>query len=62
MLQRYVIVNGVTTAVLYGAVYAFTPSSLHVLDSIRAGFDGFVMQSPMLGPILNKIILVISAL
>ncbi|CAA2141920.1 hypothetical protein [Hyphomicrobium sp. ghe19] len=62
MLQRYVIVNGVTTAVLYGAAYAFTPSSLHMLDSIRAGFEGFVMQSPVLGPLVNKIILVISAL
>ena len=62
MLQRYVIVNGTTTAVLYAAAYAFTPSSLHVLDAIRAGFDGFVMHSPMLGPLVNKIILVISAL
>ena len=62
MLQRYVIVNGVTTAALYGAAYAFTPSSLYLLDSIRAGFEGFVMQSPMLGPLLNKIILVTSAL
>jgi hypothetical protein len=61
MLQRYVIVNGVTTAVLYGAAYAFTPSSLHI-ESIRAGFEGFVTHSPMLGPLVNKIILVISAL
>jgi len=62
MLQRYLIVNGTTTALLYGAVYALTSSSMHVLHSIRASVDSFVMQSPVLGPLLNKVILVNSAL
>jgi hypothetical protein len=60
MLRRYLIINGTTTALLYGAIYALAPS-MKMLDSLRAGFDGFVMQSPMLGPIINRVIVVTSA-
>ncbi|HET6389151.1 hypothetical protein [Hyphomicrobium sp.] len=60
MLRRYLIVNGATTAVLYGALYALTPTLK--LENLRASFEGFVMESPVLGPLLNKIILVTSAL
>lgn len=61
MLRRYLIVNGATTAVLYGAIYALAPSTKS-LENLRATFDGYVMESPVLGPLLNKIILVTSAL
>lgn len=62
MLRRYLIVNGTTTALLYGAVYAAIPSSTHVLQSVREVLDGYVMQSPILGPLINKTVLVISCL
>jgi len=61
MLRRYLIVNGVTTALLYATIYALTPS-MKSLEALRDNFDGFVMQSPVLGPLVNKIILVTSAL
>ena len=60
MLRRYLIVNGATTAVLYGAIYALAPTLK--LESLRASFEDYVMESPVLGPLLNKIILVTSAL
>lgn len=60
MLRRYLIVNGTSTALLYGAIYAALPSSLHLLETVRETFDGYVMQSPILGPIINKVVLVVS--
>jgi hypothetical protein len=60
MLRRYLIVNGTTTAFLYGGIYAALPSSVHVLQSAREMFDGFVMQSSILGPLINKVVLVTS--
>jgi hypothetical protein len=62
MLRRYLIVNGTTTALLYGGIYTLIPSSLDVHQSMRAMFDGLVMQSPILGPLVNKIVLVTSCL
>ncbi len=60
MLRRYLIVNGTTTALLYGGIYAAIPSSLDVHQSLQGMFDGLVMQSPILGPLVNKIVLVTS--
>ncbi len=62
MLRRYLIVNGTTTALLYGGIYAAIPSPVHILHSARQMFDGFVMQSPILGPLVNKVVLVVSCL
>jgi hypothetical protein len=60
MLRRYLIVNGTTTALLYGGIYAALPSSMHLLQSVQDMFDGYVMQSPILGPLVNKVVLVTS--
>ncbi len=62
MLRRYLIVNGTTTALLYGGIYMAVPSPVHAFQSVREMFDGFVMQSPILGPLVNKVVLVISCL
>ncbi|HEY8128078.1 MAG TPA: hypothetical protein VIF39_05085 [Hyphomicrobium sp.] len=62
MLRRYFIVNGTTTALLYGGIYTLIPSSLDVHQSVQAIFNGLVMQSPILGPLINKVILVTSCL
>jgi hypothetical protein len=58
MLRRYLIVNGITTALLYGAFWAFVPSMPDMLQSARATFDTFSMQSPVLGPFLHRIVMV----
>ncbi|RUO97714.1 hypothetical protein [Hyphomicrobium sp.] len=62
MLRRYLLVNGTTTALLYGGIYAATPSTGHLVQTARDFCDGFVMQSPILGPIINKVVLLISAI
>ncbi|MBS0234113.1 MAG: hypothetical protein JSR99_11590 [Proteobacteria bacterium] len=62
MLRRYLIVNGTTTALLYGGIYAAIPSSMHFLQSIQDMLEGYVMESPILGPLVNKVVVVISCL
>ena len=62
MLRRYLIVNGTTTVLLYAAIYAAMGPALHMIGSVRDVFDGYVMQSPILGPLINKIILVACSL
>ncbi len=47
MLRRYLIVNGITTVLLYGAFAAFVPA----MPNLRSMFNTFAMQSPVLGPI-----------
>jgi len=62
MLRRYLIVNGTTTALLYGGIYAAISPVMHTIRSVQEMFDGYVMQSPILGPIVNKVVVVMSAL
>lgn len=62
MLRRYLIVNGTTTALLYGGIYAGVPSATHLVQSVQDVFAGYLMQSPILGPLVNKVILVTSYL
>ncbi len=62
MLRRYLIVNGTTTALLYAGIYAAIPSSTHFLQAVQDVLEGYVMQSPILGPLVNKVVLVISGL
>ena len=58
MLRRYLIVNGTMTLLLYGAVLAVVPSVPNLLQSVRAVFDSFSMESPILGPLVHRIVLV----
>ncbi|HXE01234.1 MAG TPA: hypothetical protein VN623_04720 [Hyphomicrobium sp.] len=58
MLRRYLIVNGTMTLLLYGAFFALVPSAPNLLQSVRATFDAVLMESPILGPLVNRIILV----
>jgi hypothetical protein len=58
MLRRYLIVNGTMTLLLYGAVLAVVPSVPNLLQSARATFDSFSMESPILGPLVHRIVLV----
>jgi hypothetical protein len=62
MLRRYLIVNGTSTAVLYGGIYAAMPSVTNTLQSVQDTFNAFVAQSPILGPLVNKVVLIVSSL
>jgi hypothetical protein len=61
MLRRYLIVNGTTTAVLYGAIWAFVPPIPNLMHVVSSTID-MLAQSPLLGPVINRIILVTSGL
>ncbi|PPC88591.1 MAG: hypothetical protein CTY31_01295 [Hyphomicrobium sp.] len=56
MLRRYVIVNGVTTLLMYAAVWAYAPHLSSLTQSLREDFDIYAMDNPMLGPIVHRII------
>ena len=58
MLRRYLIVNGISTALLYGVFSAFVPSMPNLLQSARATFDTYAMQSPFLEPMIHRIVMV----
>jgi hypothetical protein len=62
MLRRYLIVNGTMTLVLYGLFLTFVPSAPNLLKSVRATFETFSMESPMLRPLIHRIVLVSGAL
>ncbi|WP_409560650.1 hypothetical protein RLW55_11495 [Hyphomicrobium sp. B1] len=62
MLRRYLITNGISTALLYGGIYAAIPSIVHALGSVQDAFNGFVAQSPILAPLVNKIVVMVSSL
>lgn len=58
MLRRYLILNGVSSAVLYLAVWAYVPSPSSVSRAVSSSFESYVMEHAFLGPILNRMILV----
>lgn len=58
MLRRYLIVNGVTTALAYSLCAAFVPSIPNILHSAVANFETFAMRSPILGPMVHGIVIV----
>ncbi|MFT3731580.1 MAG: hypothetical protein QM780_09215 [Hyphomicrobium sp.] len=62
MLRRYLIVNGTTTAMLYAGIYAALAPMMGVIKSAQGMFDQYLAQSPIFGPIVNKIVLVVSCL
>lgn len=58
MLRRYVIVNGVSTAALYAAYWAFAPNASSLVQTVRHGFDLYAMDHSFLGPIFHRIVTV----
>jgi hypothetical protein len=61
MLRRYLISNAAMTGLLYGTAYSALPASMHYVRAAYEAFDSYVMQSPLLGPILNKVIVLTSS-
>ena len=62
MLRRYLIVNGTTTALLYAGVHAAVGPTVHAVQSAHDWTMIYLMQSPLLAPLVNKVILVVSGL
>ena len=58
MLRRYLIVNGITTALLYGAILTLVPSTPDLAQSARTSLDTLAMEMPLLGPLVHRIVLV----
>lgn len=56
MLRRYLIVNGIMTALLYAAVWAFVPSVSGLTRSMGATVRALAEDNPMLGPVLNRVV------
>jgi hypothetical protein len=58
MLRRYLIVNGIKTALIYAAVWAFVPSVSGLAHAADSTFQTFAMESPLLGPLFYRIVTV----
>ena len=58
MLRRYLIVNAVTTALLYAAFWLYAPSLSGLIHNARHGIEVYAMDSVVLGPIMHRIVLV----
>jgi hypothetical protein len=58
MLRRYLIANGIMTALLYGAVWAFVPSASGLAHAAGSTVQTFAMKSPMLVPLIYRIVTV----
>jgi len=56
MLRRYLIVNGTLTVLLYAAVWGFAPSVPHLVQSAQTTFKTFAIDSPLLRPLVDRII------
>jgi hypothetical protein len=56
MLRRYLIVNGTLTVLMYSAVWAFAPSVPHLVQSAQSSFKTFAIDSPLLRPVVDRII------
>ena len=55
-MRRYLIVNETLTALMYGAVWAFAPSVPHLVQSAQSSFKTFAIDSPLLRPVVDRII------
>jgi hypothetical protein len=58
MLRRYLIVNGVSSAVFYAGIWAFIPSLNSVTQVISDTWETYVMGHTFLGPVVHRIVTV----
>lgn len=58
MLRRYLLVNGISTVLLYAGLIAAVPAVPHVLASAREAISSIAMESPVLAPIIYRIVVV----
>jgi hypothetical protein len=62
MLRRYLIMDVVTTAGFYVAVWAFVPSPSSMLSSVQASFESIVMGHTLLSPMIDHMIVISASL
>lgn len=58
MLRRYLIVNGLSSAVLYAGIWLLVPSMASVTQAASEAWETFIMGHTFLGPVLHRIITV----
>lgn len=58
MLRRYLIVNGITTALLYAGFWLYTPSLSGLVQNAKQGFEIYALDSALLGPVVHRIVTV----
>lgn len=58
MLRRYLIVNGVSTALMYGAVWAFVPSPSSIAQAVTASVHSYVAENALWQPVVYRMIVV----
>jgi hypothetical protein len=58
MLRRYLIVNGVSSAVMYVGIWAFVPSLSSVTEVINASWETYVLGHTFLAPVIHRVITV----
>jgi hypothetical protein len=60
MIRRYLIVNGVSTAALYGALIAAAPVAFSAVASVRQTIELLAIENSWLGPIVHRVVTVTS--
>ncbi len=58
MLRRYLIINGVTTAIAYAGIWAFVPSGPGFVAGIRDSVAHATLESSMLAPLVHRVVTV----
>jgi hypothetical protein len=57
-LRRYLVVNGISTAALYLAIWTFLPHLGAVSNDVNQAWDGYVTGNALLAPMFNRVIVV----
>lgn len=58
MLRRYLIVNGLSSAVLYAGIWAFVPTLGSLTNAVSDSWETYVMGHTFVGPVFNRIVTV----
>ena len=61
-MRRYLILNGISTAFIYGAVGEFVPSMASVTDFVSATGESDVAGNTLLTPLLDRVVTVAAEL
>jgi hypothetical protein len=58
MLRRYLILNLISTALMYGAYFSLVPSRAGIFANVSESVSSYSMESSMLAPLVYRIITV----
>lgn len=59
MLRRYLIVNGVSTLLMYAAIWAIVPAPSSLLSAARQTVETFANETSLFGPIVPYVSMLI---